>query len=143
MMADKEIIFETKEDGKIMIANEVVMAIASQALSDIKGVSIASTVAEGIVDKLIKKAPGRGISIYTDDETGLTDIDVHVNVEYGLNVLEISWAVQDAVKKNITSMTDVKIGKVNVFVDGVTIEKEPKPRKESKKEIKKEDKEDK
>lgn len=136
MMADKEIIFETKENGAIKIANEVVMAIASQALEDIKGVTVASTIAEGIVDKIMKKNASRGINIYTDEETGLTDVDVHVNVEYGLNVLEISWAVQEAVKKNITAMTDVKIGKVNVFVDGVTIEKEPKPKKEPKKEVK-------
>ena len=133
MMADKDIIFETNENGAIKIANEVVMAIASQALEEVKGVSVAVSIADGIVDKLRKKASGKGINIYTDEETGLTDIDVHVNVEYGLNVLEVSWAVQDAVKRNITSMTDVKIGRINVFVDGLTVEKEPK------KEIKKEE----
>mgnify|MGYP003558505243 CR=1 FL=1 len=129
-MADKDIIFETNENGAIKIANEVVMAIASQALEEIKGVSVAISIADGIVDKLRKKASGKGINIYTDEETGATDIDVHVNVEYGLNVLEISWAVQEAVKKNITSMTDVKVGKINVFVDGLTVEKEPKLKKE-------------
>ena len=119
----KDIIFETNENGAIKISNEVVMAIASQALEDIKGVSVAVSIADGIVDKLRKKASGKGINIYTDEETGLTDIDVHVNVEYGLNVLEISWAVQEAVKKNITSRTDGKVGKINVFVDGLTIDK--------------------
>ena len=130
----KDIIFETNENGAIKIANEVVMAIAVQALEEIKGVSVAVSIADGIVDKLRKKASGKGINIYTDEETGLTDIDVHVNVEYGMNVLEVSWAVQEAVKKNITSMTDVKVGKINVFVDGVTVEKEPKAKKEVKKE---------
>lgn len=130
----KDIIFETNENGAIKIANEVVMAIAVQALDEIKGVSVAVSIADGIVDKLRKKASGKGINIYTDEETGLTDIDVHVNVEYGMNVLEVSWAVQEAVKKNITSMTDVKVGKINVFVDGVTVEKEPKAKKEIKKE---------
>ena len=130
----KDIIFETNENGAVKIANEVVMAIASQALEDIKGVTVAVSIADGIVDKLRKKASGKGINIYTDEETGLTDIDVHVNVEYGLNVLEISWAVQEAVKKNITSMTDVNVGKINVFVDGLTVEKEPKAKKEVKKE---------
>ena len=137
-MADKEIIFETQENGKIMIANEVVMSIAAQALEDIKGVSVATSIAEGIVDKIIKKNTARGISIYTDEETGLTDIDVHVNVDYGINVLEISWSVQEAVKKNVTAMTDVKVGNVNVFVDGLTVEKEAKAKKEPKKEVKEE-----
>ena len=136
MMADKDIIFETQDNGKIMIANEVVMSIAAQALEDIKGVTVATTIAEGIVDKLIKKNTARGINIFTNDETGVTDIDVHINVDYGINVLEISWKVQEAVKKNVTSMTDVKVGNVNVFVDGLTVEKEPKPKKE--KEVKEE-----
>lgn len=130
----KDIIFEANENGAIKISNEVVMAIASQALEEIKGVSVAVSIADGIVDKLRKKASGKGINIYTDEETGLTDIDVHVNVEYGLNVLEISWAVQEAVKKNITSMTDVNVGKINVFVDGLIVEKEPKAKKEVQKE---------
>ena len=51
MMADKDIIFETNENGAIKIANEVVMAIASQALEEVKGVSVAVSIADGIVDK--------------------------------------------------------------------------------------------
>lgn len=129
-MADKEITFETADNnGSIKIANEVVMTIASQAVSEIKGASVASTFAEGIVDIIVKKNSQRGIRVSTDEETGLTDIDVHINVLYGLKILEISWAVQEAVKKNLTMMTDVKLGKVNVFVDGVLVEKEPKPEK--------------
>ena len=129
-MADREITFETADNnGSIKIANEVVMTIASQAVSEIKGVSVASTFAEGIVDIIVKKNTQRGIRVSTDDETGRTDIDVHINVSYGLKILEVSWAVQEAVKKNITMMTDVKLGKVNVYVDGVMVEKEPKAEK--------------
>ena len=128
-MADKEITFETKDNGSIKIANEVVMTIASQAVAEIKGASVASTLAEGIVDIIVKKNTQRGIRINTDDKTGLTDIDVHINVAYGLKILEVSWAVQEAVKKNVTMMTDVKLGKVNVCVDGLVIEKEPKAEK--------------
>ena len=129
-MADKEIAFETQDNGgSIKIANEVVMTIASQAVADVKGATVASTLAEGIVDIIVKKNTQRGIRINTDSETGITDIDVHINVAYGLKILEVSWAVQEAVKKNITMMTDVKLGKVNVCVDGLVIEKEPKAEK--------------
>ena len=48
-MAEKEITFETADNsGSIKIANEVVMTIASQAVNDIKGASIASTLAEEV-----------------------------------------------------------------------------------------------
>lgn len=130
-MADKEITFETADNaGVVKIANEVVMTIASQAVSEVKGASVATTFAEGIVDIIVKKNTQRGIRVTTDVETGLTDVDVHINVLYGLKILEISWAVQEAVRKNLTMMTDVKLGKVNVFVDGVSVEKEPKPEKQ-------------
>jgi len=138
MMADKEITFEkTENGGLIKIADEVIMAIAAQAVGDICGVTIAATLAEGLVDKLVKKNNQRGIRIHSDDTTGTTDIEVHINVAYGVNILEVCWSVQESVRKNITAMTDVNVGKVNVFVDGVTIEKEPKPEKV--KEIKKEE----
>ena len=132
-MADKEIAFEKVEDmGTVKIANEVVTTIASQAVADIKGVAVATSFAEDIVEKFVKKSSQKGIRIITDDETGITDIEVHINVAYGINILEISWAVQEAVKKNITTMTDVKVGKVNVSVDGILVEKEPKPAKPEK-----------
>lgn len=129
-MADREIIFETADNsGSVKIANEVIMTIASQAISEIKGVSVASTFAEGIVDMIVKKNTQRGVRVSTDEATGITDIEVHINVAYGLKILEVSWAVQQAIKKNVTMMTDVNLGNVNVFVDGILVEKEPKPEK--------------
>ena len=129
-MADKEIAFENVENsGTVKIANEVIVTIASQAVADIKGVAVATSLAEDIVEKLVKKSSQKGIRIIPNEETGATDIEVHVNVVYGTNILEISWAVQEAVKKNITTMTDVNVGKVNVCVDGIIVEKEPKPEK--------------
>lgn len=132
-MAEKEIIFESADNGGfVKIANEVVMTIASQAVADVKGVTIASTLAEGIVDIIVKKNTQRGVRVTTDPDTGITDLDVHINVAYGTHILEASYATQEAVKKNITMMTDVKLGKVNIYVDGVTIDKEPKQDKTKK-----------
>ena len=37
-----------------------------------------------------------------------------------------------AVKKNVEAMTDIDVNKVNVFVDNVILEKEPKPAKPKK-----------
>ena len=67
-----------------------------------------------------------------DEGTKNADIDVHIMIAYGINIPEISWKVQDAVKKNVEAMTDISVNKVNVFVDNVSIEKEPKPQKPKK-----------
>lgn len=126
-MAEKEITFATEESpGEIKIANEVVLIIAAQALNDIKGIHLAVSAAEEFVDKLVKKPAQRGVRIYLNDETKEADIDVHINIDYGINIPEISWTIQEAVKKNVETMTDITVQKINVFVDGVTIEKEPK-----------------
>ena len=126
-MAEKDITFETEDNpGAIKIANEVVLIIAAQALNDIKGIHLAASAAEGFVDKLVKKPAQRGVRIYLNDEAKEVDIDVHINIDYGMNIPEISYAIQEAVKKNVETMTDISVNKVNVFVDSVFLEKEPK-----------------
>ena len=132
-MSEKDIVLETQENsGEIKISNDVITAIAAQALAEIKGVQMAATVAEGLVDKLVKKNSQRGVKIYLDESTKNADVDVHIVISYGVNIPEISWKVQEAVKKNVEAMTDISVQKVNVFVDNVTIEKEPKPQKPKK-----------
>lgn len=132
-MAEKEIIMDVKEgQGALKIASDVIATIAAQALTEIKGISLATEAGDNFVDKLVKKATAKGIRIYFDEETKKADIDVHISILYGLNISEVSWKVQEAVKKNIEMMTDVSINLVNVFVDGVILEKEPKPEKPKK-----------
>ena len=72
------------------------------------------------------------MKIYLSEEEKVVDLDVHIALNYGVNIPEISWKIQDAVKKNVEAMTDITVNKVNVFVDGLVIEKEPKPIKPKK-----------
>ena len=126
-MAEKDIIFATEESaGEIKISNEAILIIAAQALCDIKGIHLAVSATEGLVEKLVKKPSQKGIRICLDDEAKKADIDVHISVDYGMNIPEASWTVQEAVKKNVEMMTSILVDQVNVFVDGITIEKEPK-----------------
>lgn len=145
-MAEKDIILENSEGaGEIKIANDVIVSIATQALYEIKGISLGAASADSFVDKLVKKATTSGVKIYLNEEQKLVDLDVHVSILYGMNIPEISWKIQEAVKKNVEAMTDINVCKVNVFVDGVILEKEPKAEKPKKqKSVKKEvnDKED-
>ena len=132
-MAEKDLILENSEGaGEIKIANEVIISIAAQALNEIKGISLGSAPAESFMDKLVKKTATGGVKIYLDEEQKQVDLDVHVSIIYGVNIPEISWEIQEAVKKNVEAMTDVEVGKVNVFVDGVIVEKESKPEKPKK-----------
>ena len=132
-MAEKDIILASNESaGEIKIANEVILSIAAQALQGIQGVALYSSIADSFMDKLVKKATTGGVKAYLSEEEKQVDLDVHVSIQYGTNIHEISWKIQEAVKKNVEAMTDIDVNKVNVFVDNVILEKEPKPAKQKK-----------
>lgn len=132
-MAEKDIILASNESaGEIKIANEVILSIAAQALQGIQGVALYSSIADSFMDKLVKKATTGGVKAYLSEEEKQVDLDVHVSIQYGTNIHEISWKIQEAVKKNVEAMTDIDVNKVNVFVDNVILEKEPKPAKPKK-----------
>ena len=130
-MAEKDIILENNGGaGEIKIANEVLVSIAAQALNEVDGIALSSAT-DSFVEKLVKKASSATVKIYSDEEKKV-DMDVHVSVKYGVNIPEISWKIQEAIKKNVEAMTDIDVKHVHVFVDGVIVEKEPKPAKPKK-----------
>ena len=54
-------------------------------------------------------------------------VDVHVVVEYGIKIPDVAWELQETVKKNIETMTNLSVLGVNIFVEGISIERDPKP----------------
>ena len=142
-MAEKDIILENNGGaGEIKIANDVIASIAAQALNEVDGIALSSST-DNFVEKLVKKASSTTpMKIYLDEEGKNVDMDVHVSVKYGVNIPEISWKIQEVIKKNVEAMTDIDVKHVHVFVDGVIIEKDPKPEKPKKQKVKKSTEED-
>ncbi len=120
---------ENKEmtNGNIKISDEVIITIASVAVSEIDGVSsIGSGFVEGIARRLTKKPITSGIKASIEEDT--TSVDINIVVKYGVRIPEVAWNVQDAVKKEIELMTGLTVEKVNVRVVGIDIpddDKEP------------------
>lgn len=46
------------------------------------------------------------------------DFDVHVNVEYLVNIPETAWNIQENIKQ-CKALQDVKIDRINIFVEGI------------------------
>ena len=42
-------------------------------------------------------------------------------VEYGSNIPDVAWEVQDKVKTEIETMTGINVESVNVSVDGINV----------------------
>ncbi len=116
---------EMEELGEIKISEEVVLVVAGLAVGEVKGVSVANSLTDSVVEKFVRKNYGKGIRIEMNDKE--VSVDVHVVVEYGIKIPDIAWELQETVKKNIETMTNLSVTNVNIFVEGIVIEREPKP----------------
>ena len=116
---------ENEEVGSVTISDEVVAVIAGVATAEVKGVSsMSGTLAGGLAEILGKKNMGKGVKVTIDGDTVV--IDLHITVVHGAKVPEVAWEIQEKVKKAVESMTGLKVDKVNIYIEGVVIEREPK-----------------
>lgn len=119
-MADnRQYITQTQESGAVLISEDVVATIVSQAVSEVEGVVGMSTKpGADIADLLGKKNWGKGIRISIGQENVLS-IDCNVVLAYGQSVVAVASAVQSSVTGAVESMTGVKVAAVNVNVCGI------------------------
>ena len=61
-----------------------------------------------------------GIQVEISDENSLT-LDFHVIVAYGVNILSVSDNLMSNVKDKVEEFTGMKVGKINIFVEGVRV----------------------
>ncbi len=117
-------------NGDIRISDEVIATIASVATKEIEGISgLSLSIANEIASKFVKKNANRAIKVTVNEEEVI--IDVSLLVKYGIRIPDVSWEVQENVKKSVESMTGLNVSKVNVIVAGVDFEEEkPAEKKE-------------
>ena len=119
------------EDGAIKISEEVVQTIAAMAVKDVKGVTVAASFADGFVEKFVKKNFNKSVKI-TLEEKSVT-VELHIGIDYGVKIQTVAAELQDVIKRNIETMTDLSVTRVDIYVDGINFNKEPKEPKEVKK----------
>lgn len=119
MAENKQYITQVRENGSIMISEDVITTIVARAVSDVEGVVNLSVKPGADIAELIgKKNWGKGVKVVITDEDELY-IDCNVNVGYGQNVVTIAKQVQDAIYDAIENMTGVEIKSINVNVCGI------------------------
>ena len=92
------------QKGKVSYNSGIVSGIISLAVTEIEGVEL-----------LLGKK--RGLKLYFEKEGIYADISV--KVDYGYNVPEVAFKIQQSVKHNVEAMTKYKVAKVDVYVVGV------------------------
>ena len=119
-MADtKQYITQQQEHGSIIISEDVLITIVSQAVSEVEGV-VGMSVKPGadIVELLGKKNWGKGVRIAFDQDNNIT-IDCNIVVAYGQSVVSVATAAQNAISVALQSMAGVNATAVNVNVCGI------------------------
>jgi len=121
-MAELNYITRTEAHGSVSIAEDVIAAIASEAVRSVDGVGgFATSLGGEIAELLGKRAVSRGVKV-TCTGNDVT-IDAFFLVQYGTRITDVAKAAQEAVISNIEAITGLSVREVNVTVCGVTFEK--------------------
>ena len=104
MGENREYLTQSASDGSINISEDVVVAIASEAIGEIEGVgAMMTTMTEQLTEQFMGKKPARGIRM--DIQDGEITLDVYLTVKYGFAIPETAAKVQDAVMSAVETMT--------------------------------------
>lgn len=69
-----------------------------------------------------KELISKGIKVNQTEEG--VEIDVHIVVKYHAKIPAVAWDIQENVKKEVQTMTDINVLAVNIHVQGVEIPSE-------------------
>ena len=108
--------------GEIMIDNHVIAKYAGATAMECFGIvgMAAVSVKDGLVKLLKRESVTRGISVDVDENNRLV-IDFHVIVAYGVTISTVADNLVHNVKYKVEEYTGLKVGKINVYVEGVRI----------------------
>ncbi len=117
MAENKQYITRVQENGRVMISEDVVSAIALHSLSEIEGFAGLSTKpGSDIADLIGKKGKGIKVTITEDNEL---NIDCNVLIAYGQSVVNMAKTIQDTIVSAVESTTNAKVLSVDVNVCGI------------------------
>ena len=108
--------------GSVVISEEAVSSIATNAAKDVAGVTGFSNKPADVVST-IKKGSLKVMSpvrIIQDGDD--LDISIYINIASGVKIQPIAEEVQRVVKEAVQNMTGKLVNKVNVIVAGIDFE---------------------
>lgn len=114
---------DSRENGVVRIADDVVAVIAGIAASETPGiVGMSGGITEGLARRVSGKNVQKGVHVDVGEYEAA--IDLRVIIKYGMKIDEVSRALQNNVKNAVESMTGLKVVEVNVKVEGVDMKED-------------------
>ncbi len=119
MAESKQYITQPQENGNVLISEDVLSTIVSQALADVDGIVGLSTKPGADIAEIIgKKNWGKGMKITILPDNSLR-VDCNVLIAYGQSVISVAKAAQEAVSSALESMANIKVSAANINVCGI------------------------
>jgi len=119
MTENKQYVTQNQENGSVLISEDVIAAIVSNAIAEVEGIAgMSAKPGADIAEVIGRKGWSKGIKINIDKDNALY-VDCNVNVCYGQNVVEVANAAQEAVAAAVESIAGVNVANVNVNVCGI------------------------
>mgnify|MGYP003490367512 CR=1 FL=1 len=108
--------------GEVHVDNEVIAKYAGATAVECFGIvgMAAISVKDGLVKLLKKESLTQGINVSVDASNKLT-IDFHVIVAYGVSISTVADNLVNNVKYKVEEFTGLKVGRINVYVEGVRV----------------------
>jgi len=108
--------------GEIEISGEVFANLVGSAATGCYGVvGMANrSKTDGIVRLLKKDSLDKGVKVFVGE--GFVTVELHIIVEYGVNIPAICRNIMSRVKYFVESTTGFTVRLVNVFVDSMRID---------------------
>ncbi|MBR6400959.1 MAG: Asp23/Gls24 family envelope stress response protein [Firmicutes bacterium] len=110
------------ELGNITLTETVIARIAGLAATECYGVigMAAKSVKDGIVMLLKKDSLTRGVIVRVTEN--VISVDLHVIMEYGINIPAISETISSTVKYKVQEFTGFDVDVVNIYVEGIRVD---------------------
>ena len=117
----KESLYDLSK-GTIVIESDVIAKIAGYTASKCYGVvgMAHRSKADGIASLLRKDSYSKGIRVLVEDKR--VTIEMHIIVEYGVNITVISNSIINNVQYQVNKLTGLEVETVNVFVEGFRVQ---------------------
>lgn len=117
------------EHGSVNISDDVIGIITSIAASEIEGVKgLTGGFAKDFVEMFGVKNLKKGVKVDIKDD--VVTVDLNIVVDYGTQIPDVAFTVQENVKNAIETMTGLMVKTVNIHVQGIDMNSNKKKAQE-------------
>ncbi|PKM50052.1 MAG: Asp23/Gls24 family envelope stress response protein [Firmicutes bacterium HGW-Firmicutes-7] len=110
------------EMGDILIDKDVISKVAGLSAIECYGIvgMAMINVTSGIAKLLKRESLTKGIAVTFEEN--IINIDLHIIVEYGVNITAVTDNLICTVQYKVEKFSGMKVGKINIYVEGVRVD---------------------